>query len=108
MQKQGLKADKYTVSILTKQLSDRIGDKRRVLRGVQMVEHFLTTQPEDVDEVLVNSLLDVFCKLGDMPRLEKTLELMREYGIRGSAVTYGTIVKAYGRAGNIDRVLQAS
>lgn len=107
MQKQNLKADKYTVSILTKQLSDRISDKRRVPRGVAMVEYFLKTQPEDVDEVLVNSLLDVFCKLGDMPRLEATLDRMREYGIRGSAVTYGTIVKAYGRAGNIDRVLQA-
>ncbi|CAK9104578.1 unnamed protein product, partial [Durusdinium trenchii] len=107
MQKQNLKADKYTVSILTKQLSDRISDKRRVPRGVAMVEHFLKMQPEDVDEVLVNSLLDVFCKLGDMPRLEATLDRMREYGIRGSAVTYGTIVKAYGRAGNIDRVLQA-
>lgn len=107
MQKQHLKADKYTVSILTKQLSDRISDKRRVPRGVAMVEYFLKTQPEDVDEVLVNSLLDVFCKLGDMPRLEATLDRMREYGIRGSAVTYGTIVKAYGRAGNIDRVLQA-
>jgi len=107
MQKQNLKADKYTVSILTKQLSDRISDKRRVPRGVAMVEYFLKTQPEDVDEVLVNSLLDVFCKLGDMPRLEATLDRMREYGIRGSAVTYGTIVKAYGRAGNIERVLQA-
>ena len=75
-------------------------------------------------EVLVNSLLDVFCKLGDMPRLEvscyfankkrkkrktsdrdknknhnlfiaeATLGKMKEYGIKGSAVTYGTIVKA--------------
>ncbi|CAJ1444376.1 unnamed protein product, partial [Effrenium voratum] len=96
MQRLNLKADKYTVSILTKHLSDRISDKKRVPRGVAMVEYFLRTQPEDVDEVLVNSLLDVFCKLGDMPRLEATLEKMREYGIKGSAVTYGTIVKAIG------------
>jgi pentatricopeptide repeat protein len=74
---------------------------------VQLVEHFLQKQSEDVDEVLVNSLLDVFCRMGDMPRLEATLTKMREYGIKGSAVTYGTIVKAYGKAGNIDKVLQA-
>ena len=109
---------------------------RRVPRGVMMVERFLQMQPEDVDEVcctpfpegtqavfeepqvLVNSLLDVFCKLGDMSRLEagpgpgppgastkapqersesarqETLALMKRYGIKGSAVTYGTIVKA--------------
>eukprot|EP00435_Cladocopium_sp_Y103_P075315 s219_g56.t1 len=53
MQKQNLKADKYTVSILTKQLSDRISDKRRVPRGVAMVEYFLKTQPEDVDEGVI-------------------------------------------------------
>merc|ERR1719326_2688411 len=56
MQNRGLRADKYTVSILTKGITDR-GDKRRgVPRGVQLVEHFLRNQPEDVDEVLVNSL----------------------------------------------------
>eukprot|EP00931_Biecheleriopsis_adriatica_P062155 TRINITY_DN3742_c0_g1_i3.p1 TRINITY_DN3742_c0_g1~~TRINITY_DN3742_c0_g1_i3.p1 ORF type:complete len:1116 (-),score=252.97 TRINITY_DN3742_c0_g1_i3:59-3406(-) len=107
MQRQNLKADKYTVSILTKHISDRTADKRRVSRGITLVEHFLQTQPEDVDEVLVNSVLDVFCRMGDMPRLEATLQRMKEYGIKGSAVTYGTIVKAYGRAGNIDKVVQA-
>jgi len=106
MQQRGLCADKYTVSILTKGISAR-GEKRRPARGVTLVEHFLKTQPDDVDEVLVNSLLDVFCGMGDLPRLEATLHKMREYGIRGSAVTYGTIVKAYGRAGNIEKVLQA-
>eukprot|EP00927_Polykrikos_kofoidii_P082501 TRINITY_DN8220_c0_g1_i3.p1 TRINITY_DN8220_c0_g1~~TRINITY_DN8220_c0_g1_i3.p1 ORF type:complete len:1158 (+),score=253.94 TRINITY_DN8220_c0_g1_i3:106-3474(+) len=107
MQNRGLRADKYTVSILTKAISDRGCDKRRAPRGVLLVERFLGSQPEDVDEVLVNSLLDVFCRMGDMPRLESTLQKMREYGIKGSAVTYGTIVKAYGRTGNIEKVLQA-
>jgi len=107
MQSQNLRADKYTVSILTKHISERVTDKRRSPRGVALVEHFLVTQPDDVDEVLVNSLLDVFCRMGDMPRLEATLQKMKQYNIRGSAVTYGTIVKAYGRAGNIDKVLQA-
>lgn len=106
MQSRGLRADKYTVSILTKGITER-GDKRRAPRGVVLVEHFLRSQPDDVDEVLVNSLLDVFCRMGDMPRLEATLNKMREYGIRGSAVTYGTIVKAYGKAGSIEKVLQA-
>lgn len=106
MQRRGLRADKYTVSILTKGICER-GDKRRMPRGVVLVENFLKSQPDDVDEVLVNSLLDVFCRMGDMPRLEATLAKMREYGIRGSAVTYGTVVKAYGRAGNVEKVLQA-
>jgi pentatricopeptide repeat protein len=71
------------------------------------VERFMESQPEDVDEVLVNSVLDVFCRLGDTPRLEATLKKMHEYNISGSAVTYGTILKAYGKAGKFDKVLQA-
>jgi len=107
MQCKGMRADKYTVSILTKAISDRTERGKRAPRGVALVERFLATQADDVDEVLINSLLDVFCRMGDMPRLEATLQRMREYGIRGSAVTYGTIVKAYGKTGNIDKVLQA-
>jgi len=107
MQRRSLRADKYTVSILTKGISERAGDKWRAPRGVALVEHFLASQPEDVDEVLVNSLLDVFCRMSDVPRLETTLTRMRALGIKGSAVTYGTIVKAYGRAGNIEKVLNA-
>eukprot|EP00405_Crypthecodinium_cohnii_P022103 CAMPEP_0206484484 /NCGR_PEP_ID=MMETSP0324_2-20121206/40004_1 /ASSEMBLY_ACC=CAM_ASM_000836 /TAXON_ID=2866 /ORGANISM="Crypthecodinium cohnii, Strain Seligo" /LENGTH=1133 /DNA_ID=CAMNT_0053962645 /DNA_START=10 /DNA_END=3411 /DNA_ORIENTATION=+ len=111
MQKRGLRADKYIVSILTKGISERQDGQRRTAtaasRGVSLVEEFLRRQPEDVDEVLVNSLLDVFCRMNDMPRFEATLQKMREYGIRGSAVTYGTIVKAYGRSGCIDKVIQA-
>jgi len=106
MQRRSLRADKYTVSILTKSITDR-GDRRRTPRGVALVERFLCTQTEDVDEVLVNSLLDVFSRTGDLPRLEVTLQRMREQGIRGSAATYGTIIKAYGRAGNIEKVLEA-
>mmetsp|Transcript_143622 Transcript_143622/g.459502 ORF Transcript_143622/g.459502 Transcript_143622/m.459502 type:complete len:1178 (-) Transcript_143622:282-3815(-) len=109
MQQRGMRADKYTVSILTKGITDRSERRRGATgsRGVALVEAFLVMQPEDVDEVLVNSLLDVFCRMNDMQRLEATLLRMREYGIRGSAVTYGTIVKAYGRAGCIEKVLQA-
>ena len=74
---------RYTVSILTKHLSDRISDKRqrsdqssqlsaqecqthqgmlstlrRVPRGVMMVERFLQMQPEDVDEVCCAFFMD--------------------------------------------------
>lgn len=107
MQRRGLRADKYTVSILTKGIFDKGCDKRRAARGITLVETFLSSQSADVDEVLINSLLDVFCRMGDMVRLEATLQKMKEYGIKGSAVTYGTIVKAYGRANIIDKVVQA-
>lgn len=102
----GLRADKYVVSILTKGITTYT-DHRRTLRSVSTVERFLAAQPGDVDEVLINSLLDVCCRMNDLSRMEATLDRMRRYGIRGSAVTYGTMVKAYGKASNIDKVLEA-
>eukprot|EP00438_Fugacium_kawagutii_P007720 Skav224505 [mRNA] locus=scaffold3754:68813:74478:- [translate_table: standard] len=73
-----------------------------------MVEYFLKTQPEDVDEVLVNSLLDVFCKLGDMPRLEASgaaWEEMQAEGLEANAVTYGCMLDACVKCGHLEKAL---
>lgn len=100
------KADKYFVSILTKSL-ESAGDKRVVRRGITLVERFIDQQKEDVDEIVFNTLLNVLGGvLGDMPRLQSTLDKMTEYGVNPSAVTFGTVVKAYGKAGDIDAVLR--
>eukprot|EP00930_Biecheleria_cincta_P014253 TRINITY_DN1234_c0_g1_i1.p1 TRINITY_DN1234_c0_g1~~TRINITY_DN1234_c0_g1_i1.p1 ORF type:complete len:940 (-),score=174.86 TRINITY_DN1234_c0_g1_i1:63-2834(-) len=102
----GRKADKYFVSILTKSL-ESAGDKRVVRRGIALVDRFIDQQKDDVDEIVFNSLLNVLGGvLGDMPKLQSTLDKMTEYGVSPSAVTFGTVVKAYGRAGDIDAVLR--
>jgi pentatricopeptide repeat protein len=41
-----------------------------------------------------------------MLKLQQTLDKMHEYNVAPSAVTYGTVVKAYGRARDIDAVLK--
>eukprot|EP00933_Yihiella_yeosuensis_P026458 TRINITY_DN20523_c1_g2_i1.p1 TRINITY_DN20523_c1_g2~~TRINITY_DN20523_c1_g2_i1.p1 ORF type:complete len:1006 (+),score=272.65 TRINITY_DN20523_c1_g2_i1:73-3018(+) len=99
------KADKYFVSILTKSLESS-SDKRWVRRGISLVDRFIDQQKEDVDEIVFNSLLNVLGHLGDMPKLQITLNKMNEYGVQPSAVTFGTVVKAYGRARDIDNVLR--
>jgi len=99
------RADKYFVSILTKSL-ESFNDRRCVRRGIALVDRFIGQQKEDVDEIVFNSLLNVLGQVGDMPKLQATLDKMHEYGVSPSAVTYGTVVKAYGRSRDIDSVLK--
>eukprot|EP00747_Dinoflagellata_sp_TGD_P024545 gnl/TRDRNA2_/TRDRNA2_130621_c1_seq1.p1 gnl/TRDRNA2_/TRDRNA2_130621_c1~~gnl/TRDRNA2_/TRDRNA2_130621_c1_seq1.p1 ORF type:complete len:898 (-),score=206.43 gnl/TRDRNA2_/TRDRNA2_130621_c1_seq1:565-3258(-) len=99
------RADKYFVSILTKSLESST-DRRWVRRGIALVDMFIEQQREDVDEIVFNSLLNVLGTIGDMTKLQQTLMKMHEHGVPPSAVTYGTVVKAYGRARDIDAVLK--
>lgn len=99
------KADKYFVSILTKSL-ESTADRRCVRRGIGLVDRFIEQQREDVDEIVFNSLLNVLGHVGDMLKLQQTLDKMHCYGVPPSAVTYGTVVKAYGRARDIDAVIK--
>jgi pentatricopeptide repeat protein len=103
------RADKYFVSILTKSLEslgDSVGDRRTVKRGITLVERFIAQQQNDVDEIVFNSLLNVLGNNGDMAKVQQTLGKMGEYNVLPSAVTYGTVVKAYGRAKDINSVLR--
>merc|ERR1719482_459723 len=109
MQQQGVQTDKYTIS---RMLMKTVGDGRsrlnatRVYRGIGLVEKFIEQQPKDVDEVLLNALLDTCCRLKDLNRLESIMQRMRDLNITPSPVTLGILVKTYGQAGDIQKVLQ--
>lgn len=109
MQQQGVNTDKYTIS---RMLMKTVGDGRtrmnpaRVYRGIGLVEKFIDMQPKDVDEVLLNALLDTCCRLKDLNRLESTVQRMRDLKITPSPVTLGILVKTYGQAGDIQKVLK--
>eukprot|EP00427_Karlodinium_veneficum_P021290 CAMPEP_0169119782 /NCGR_PEP_ID=MMETSP1015-20121227/31748_1 /TAXON_ID=342587 /ORGANISM="Karlodinium micrum, Strain CCMP2283" /LENGTH=665 /DNA_ID=CAMNT_0009182701 /DNA_START=52 /DNA_END=2049 /DNA_ORIENTATION=- len=109
MQRTGGTTDKYTVS---RMLMKTVGDSRsrlnstRVYRAISLVEKFIEMQPKDVDEVLLNALLDTCCRLKDLARLESIMQRMRDLQITPSPVTLGILVKTYGQAGNIEKVLQ--
>ena len=68
MKNKGRKADKFSVSrLLMKTLSDsRRYDMNKVYRGIELVELFTQQQPQDVDEVLFNSVLDACAKAADV------------------------------------------
>mmetsp|Transcript_78713 Transcript_78713/g.227578 ORF Transcript_78713/g.227578 Transcript_78713/m.227578 type:complete len:689 (-) Transcript_78713:216-2282(-) len=109
MQNQGVFIDRFTIS---RMLMKTVGDggarwhPQKVYRGISLVERFIQLEPEEADEVLFNALLDTCCRMKDLDRLESTMLKMRELQIYPSHVTLGILVKAYGQAGDITKVLK--
>lgn len=110
MQQQGVRTDRFTVSrMLMRTVGDGDGRTRqnpaRVYAGISLVERFIQLQPEEADEVLFNALLDTCCRMKDVGRLEVTMQRMLDLNVPPSHVTLGILVKAYGQAGDLERVL---
>jgi len=77
--------------------------KRPTHAGLGLVERFVALQPADADEVLFNSFLDA-CGRHDQSRLGRVRSLMQNLNVTASATTYGTLLKAYGAAGDAEAV----
>jgi len=106
MMKQGLTADKFSVSLLLKSVAEKM-DRSKVKRGLDLVEKYLDTLLRtNADDVLFNSLLDACCRVKDIPRLERTLQKMKQFDVRRSPATYGTLLKAYGQKLDLQSVLR--
>mmetsp|Transcript_71061 Transcript_71061/g.111239 ORF Transcript_71061/g.111239 Transcript_71061/m.111239 type:complete len:1078 (-) Transcript_71061:92-3325(-) len=101
MQNAGVRANSVTCSILLKSLTvhSQSEDVKRVLGLIDNVE-------ETIDEVLFSSVIEACIRIRQLDVLS---DLMRRYRQEGgfvnlSAPTYGSMIKAYGQAGNIARV----
>jgi len=109
MQSQGVFVDRFTISRMLMKTVSEGGvrwNPQKVYRGMGLVERFVQLQPEEADEVLFNALLDTCCRMKDLGRLETTMQKMRDLQIYPSHVTLGILVKAYGQAGDINKVLK--
>merc|ERR1719491_147050 len=101
MHEAGVRANPVTCSILLKSLTAHAGaaDIRRVIGLVEEIE-------EPIDEVLFSSVIEACIRIRQLDLLS---DLMRRYRSKGSFVnlaapTYGSMIKAYGQAGDLARV----
>jgi len=101
MQEAGVRANHVTCSILLKSLTAHTGpaDMRRVIALIEDIE-------ESVDEVLFSSVIEACIRVQQLDLLS---DLMRRYRhkdgfVNLAAPTYGSMIKAYGRAGDLARV----
>merc|ERR1719401_3034634 len=97
----GVRANSVTCSILLKSLSQQTSgsDVRRIMDLIDEVE-------EPIDEVLFSSVIEGCIRIKQLDLLS---DLMRRYRQKGgfvnlTAPTYGSMIKAYGQAGDVTRV----
>lgn len=101
MHKAGVRTNSVTCSILLKSLTlnSPPADVERVIALIDEVE-------EPIDEVLLSSVIEACIRIKHLDLLS---DLMRRYRQRVSfahltAPTYGSMIKAYGQAGDVARV----
>lgn len=101
MHEAGVKANSVTCSILLKSLTvhSSSSDVTRVVDLIEEVE-------DPIDEVLFSSVIEACIRIKQLDLLS---DLMRRYRskkgfINLTAPTYGSMIKAYGHAGDIQRV----
>lgn len=115
---QGLEPDRYTCSTLVKGMHltgccpsdiDRAVDllNRVGADALQAGRDGAPAYNERLMEVLFNTLLDACITVHDLDRMSKIFDMMQQFGVKVSAVTYGTLIKAFGQSGAVKRCRQA-
>mmetsp|Transcript_102229 Transcript_102229/g.284765 ORF Transcript_102229/g.284765 Transcript_102229/m.284765 type:complete len:1078 (+) Transcript_102229:112-3345(+) len=101
MHESGVRANSVTCSILLKSLTvhSHPADVKRIITLIDEVE-------DTIDEVLFSSVIEACIRIKHLDLLS---DLMRRYRQKGgfvnlTAPTYGSMIKAYGQAGDVARV----
>merc|ERR1719482_2116375 len=98
MQANGISPNSVTCAILLKGRLQSVEEVSRVLLLVDAME-------EPMDEVLFMAVAEACVRVNRLDVLTKQLERFKRQGISGlSAETYGSMIKAYGRAHDTKRV----
>merc|ERR1719405_280145 len=101
MDAQGMRPNSVTCSIILKSLAGHSAPQD-IRRAMDLIDRM----SEDMDEVLFASVIEACVRVGQLDLLSAKLQ---QYAAKGglaglSAPTYGSMIKAYGRARDIERV----
>jgi pentatricopeptide repeat protein len=103
MREAGLTINSVTCSILLKSLTDRSSAAE-----VQKTMGLLDTLEEQVDEVLFSSVIEACIRIKQVHFLSEMIQRIRARGdfVALTAPTYGSMIKAFGQAGQISQILE--
>merc|ERR1719389_1459545 len=101
MAEQGMSPNSVTCSIILKSLAGHSAPQD-IRRAMDLIDRM----SEDMDEVLFASVIEACVRIGQLDLLSQKLQ---QYASKGgltglTAPTYGSMIKAYGRARDIERV----
>merc|ERR1719453_2707586 len=102
MRESGITLNSVTISILLKALTDRSSPSE-----IEKTMGLLDTLEEPVDEVLFSSVVEACIRIKQMGFLSDMIQKYRRRGdfVALSSPTYGSMIKAFGQAGEISQIL---
>lgn len=97
MSQEGLEPDHFSYSILLTGVKSSSSEHiyRQCLTNLMSL---LTNVSFSVDEVFFNSVMDVACRFGDTAKVEEVYQIMKQRKVNPSSITFGILIKTYGRA----------
>jgi pentatricopeptide repeat protein len=101
MNEAGIKPNQVTCSILLKKLNAQSSEAE-----VSLTMDMMSAMEDQMDEVLLSSVVEACVRIGKPDLLSSKLETLQGSGrvaING-AHTFGSLIKAYGHAGDVDGV----
>ncbi len=99
MAKDEISPDGYTYSIILNGLKLNNSKASLVRSSLQNIKRVIKTNEFRLDEVFFNSILDVCSKYEFFDELKYFYDFMRSKKITESSITFGILIKAYGKNG---------
>lgn len=102
MKKDEIVPDGYTYSIILNGLKINNSAPDVVRATIDNIQRVVAANEFRLDEVFFNSVLDVCSKYDFYEQLRHFYDLMKSHKIAESSVTYGILIKAYGKANDFE------
>ncbi|KEP60871.1 UNVERIFIED_CONTAM: pentatricopeptide repeat domain-containing protein [Hammondia hammondi] len=99
IKKANLRPDKFTISSIIKSLQPG-QNEQHTRRAFELMDQIDACE----DLVLLSTCIDACARLGDLDRLATLLARFEDSDLKPNAHAYGTLIKAYGKLGNVARV----
>ena len=103
MQKMDISPDGFTYSILLNGLKQSEASNSLIKTTLLSIKKILLISDFKLDEVFFNSVLDVCSKYQMYPLMDYFYKQMQMKGILESSITFGILIKAYGKRGQFHK-----
>ena len=103
MQRFEISPDSFTYSILLNGLKQANASERIIKRTLMSIKQILDISDFKLDEIFFNCILDTCSKYEIFDMMDYFYKIMKQKKIPESDITYGILIKAYGKIGNFQK-----
>lgn len=104
-QKYSVKRDKYSYSIIIKSLKEET-DKSKMEKVLSVLDFIKNKSVTQNDDLIFNCLLEACFKFKEIEKAEMIFDEMKKIGIVPNKITYGIMIKGYGKVYDIQNAMK--